>query len=149
MLEIEVEKGVEGAEERKLQHDLWMDPFVTAVDRLSEMIENPVRKLTNSFSTELCQLCLVCLRSYQRPVRLNQDAFEKLRRKEHKDRMRSMVRALARTVVRNRFDVKQLHCLMQSPAGTRHCACLLTARSVHYIGTGGYDEDTVPTRSIW
>ena len=41
-LEMAVEEGVEGAQQAKLQHDLWMDPFVTAVDRLSEMIENPV-----------------------------------------------------------------------------------------------------------
>ena len=41
-----VEEGVEGAEEEKRLHDLWMDPFVNAVDRLSEMIENPVREIT-------------------------------------------------------------------------------------------------------
>ena len=38
-----VEEGVEGAPQEKIQFDLWMDPFVNAVDRLSEMIENPVR----------------------------------------------------------------------------------------------------------
>ena len=42
MLEMDIDQGVEGAEQAKLEHDLWMDPFVTAVDRLSEMIENPV-----------------------------------------------------------------------------------------------------------
>ena len=46
-----VEEGVEGAQQAKLQHDLWMDPFVTAVDRLSEMIENPVSKLIFSADT--------------------------------------------------------------------------------------------------
>eukprot|EP01043_Picozoa_sp_COSAG02_P119011 COSAG02_NODE_55646_length_289_cov_0.994737_1_plen_81_part_01 len=41
-----VEEGVEGAEEEKRLYDLRMDSFVTAVDRLSEMIENPVRQST-------------------------------------------------------------------------------------------------------
>lgn len=44
-LEMEREQGVDGAEQALLQHDLWMTPFVNAVDRLSEMIENPVSQL--------------------------------------------------------------------------------------------------------
>ena len=45
-LEMAVEDGVEGADQEKIQHELWMHPFVTAVDRLSQMIENPVSTLS-------------------------------------------------------------------------------------------------------
>jgi hypothetical protein len=36
----------------KTRHDLWMDPFVTAVDRLSEMIE-----VQNRISISLASFC--------------------------------------------------------------------------------------------
>ena len=33
-----IDDGEEGAKDAKTRHDLWMDPFVTAVDRLSECV---------------------------------------------------------------------------------------------------------------